>query len=49
MQLVKNVFLSNDRKWSRKIMEMILAIMLERKMSKWDILHHYLNKVNPCT
>lgn len=43
-QLVKNVFLSNDRKWTRKLMEMILAVMLERQMSKWDILHHYLNK-----
>ena len=46
MQLVKNVFLTNDRKWSRKFMEMILAVLLERQMSKWDILHHYLNKVN---
>lgn len=44
-QLVKNVFLTNDRKWSRKFMEMILAILLERQMSKWDILHHYLNKI----
>ncbi|KAG0624468.1 hypothetical protein M758_3G250300 [Ceratodon purpureus] len=44
-QLVKNVFLSNDRKWSRKLIEMILAVFLERQMSKWDILHHYLNKI----
>jgi membrane carboxypeptidase/penicillin-binding protein len=49
MQLVKNVFLTNDRKWSRKLMEMILAVLLERQMSKWDILHHYLNKVNNWT
>lgn len=26
-------------------MEMILAILLEKQMSKWDILHLYLNKV----
>ncbi|GLJ48742.1 hypothetical protein SUGI_1027890 [Cryptomeria japonica] len=44
-QLVKNVFLTNDRKWERKVVEMILALLVERHMSKWDILFSYLNKI----
>ncbi|KAL2643012.1 hypothetical protein R1flu_010599 [Riccia fluitans] len=44
-QLVKNVFLSSDRKWTRKLSEMILALVLEKQMSKWDILHQYLKKI----
>ncbi|GJP51060.1 hypothetical protein CLOM_g10229 [Closterium sp. NIES-68] len=44
-QLVKNVFLSNERRWTRKLVEIILAVIIERRMSKWDILHLYLNKI----
>ncbi|KAL3696230.1 hypothetical protein R1sor_010306 [Riccia sorocarpa] len=44
-QLVKNVFLSSERKWTRKLSEMILALVLEKQMSKWDILHSYLKKI----
>ncbi|KAH9318050.1 hypothetical protein KI387_019819, partial [Taxus chinensis] len=44
-QLVKNVFLTNERKWERKVIEMILALLVERQMSKWDILFSYLNKI----
>eukprot|EP00850_Spirogloea_muscicola_P000827 SM000003S11072 [mRNA] locus=s3:693500:701554:+ [translate_table: standard] len=44
-QLVKNVFLTNERKWARKLVEIILAVIIERKMSKWDILHLYLSKI----
>ncbi|OAE33738.1 hypothetical protein AXG93_2884s1110 [Marchantia polymorpha subsp. ruderalis] len=44
-QLVKNVFLSNERKWTRKLSEMLLAFVLEKQMSKWDILHQYLKRI----
>ncbi|KAJ4965298.1 hypothetical protein NE237_017147 [Protea cynaroides] len=44
-QLVKNVFLTTERTFSRKIMEMVLAVILERMMSKWKILNTYLNKI----
>jgi hypothetical protein len=44
-QLVKNVFLTNDRTWTRKFMEIILSLVLEKQLSKWDILHLYLKKV----
>ncbi|MCO5569935.1 hypothetical protein L7F22_023649 [Adiantum nelumboides] len=47
-QLVKNVFLNNERKWTRKLLEMFLALILESRMSKWDILFTYLKKSGSC-
>jgi monofunctional biosynthetic peptidoglycan transglycosylase len=44
-QLVKNVFLDQDRSWSRKIKEALLTIDLENKFSKRQILEFYLNIV----
>lgn len=44
-QLARNVFLTNDKTWTRKLREMILALALERKFSKDQILELYLNKV----
>ncbi|CAL9189383.1 unnamed protein product [Musa hybrid cultivar] len=44
-QLVKNVFLTSERKISRKFFEGILSLLLERKMSKWEILYSYLSKM----
>lgn len=44
-QLARNVFLNNDKTWTRKIREMILALALERKFSKDQILELYLNRV----
>jgi penicillin-binding protein 1A len=44
-QLARNVFLTNDKTWSRKFREMILAMALERKFSKDQILELYLNRV----
>ena len=44
-QLAKNVFLDNDRSASRKIREALLALWLERKFSKDQILTLYLNRV----
>lgn len=45
MQLVKNVFLSQQRKFSRKVAEAVLAIRLEQILSKNEILEMYLNQV----
>ena len=43
-QLVKNVLLNQERTLPRKIKEAILAIQVERKYSKNDILLMYLNE-----
>ncbi|KAF9608419.1 hypothetical protein IFM89_009785 [Coptis chinensis] len=45
-QLVKNTFLTNDRTLSRKAIEMLLALILERKLSKSKILCSYLSKAS---
>ncbi len=42
-QLIKNMFLSRKKKLSRKIKEIILALKLENKLSKEQILERYLN------
>jgi len=44
-QLVKNVFLSGEKSWERKIKEAVLVIMLEKKLSKNEILERYFNQV----
>jgi len=44
-QLVKLTLLSNEKKLKRKINEAILAIKLETKLSKEEILERYLNEV----
>lgn len=44
-QVARTVFLSNRYDVGRKIREMILALALERKFSKQQILELYLNKV----
>ena len=44
-QLARNIFLTNDRTWTRKIREIILALALERKFSKDQVLELYLNRV----
>jgi len=44
-QLAKNLFLKPDRTMSRKIQEMILAMWLEARFSKEEILSLYLNRV----
>lgn len=43
-QLVKNVLLSSERSLPRKIKEFILAVQIERKYSKDEILQMYLNE-----
>ncbi len=44
-QLARNVFLNNNRSLDRKAREAILAMALEAKFSKEQILELYLNKV----
>jgi len=44
-QLARNIFLTNNRSFVRKIKEGILALALERKFSKNQILELYLNRV----
>ena len=45
MQLVKNLFLSQKRAFTRKLAEAVLAIRLEQILSKDQILEMYLNQV----
>ena len=44
-QVTRNIFLNNSYSFGRKIREMVLALALERKFSKRQILELYLNKV----
>ena len=45
MQLVKNLFLTRERTFSRKLAEAILAIRVEQVFSKDQILEMYLNNI----
>lgn len=44
-QLAKNLFLSHERTIKRKIQEALLAIWLEKQLTKNEILSAYLNRV----
>ncbi len=44
-QLAKNLFLSPDQNMKRKVQELMLAVWLEMKFSKEEILALYLNRV----
>ena len=44
-QLAKNLFLTQERTITRKLQEAMLALWLERKFSKTEILELYLNRV----
>ncbi|MBS0386714.1 MAG: PBP1A family penicillin-binding protein, partial [Proteobacteria bacterium] len=44
-QLAKNLFLSNERSWRRKLQEVAMAIWLETKFTKNEILALYLSRV----
>lgn len=44
-QLAKNAFLSNEKKLSRKIKEMLITFELERIFTKEEILEKYLNEI----
>ncbi len=45
MQVAKNFFLSSDRTFSRKFSEILLAVSIENRLSKTEILELYLNKI----
>ncbi|HEY9545746.1 MAG TPA: penicillin-binding protein 1A [Solimonas sp.] len=45
MQLARNVFLSNERTFTRKFKEILLALRIEDELSKQEILELYLNKI----
>ncbi len=45
MQVAKNFFLTNERSFSRKINEILLALQIERELSKNEILELYVNKI----
>jgi len=44
-QLARNIFLTNSRTFGRKVKEGVLALAIERKFSKDQILELYLNRV----
>jgi penicillin-binding protein 1A len=44
-QYVKNVFTGSERSFSRKIKEAILAVKVDRELTKNEILENYLNTV----
>ena len=44
-QLARTVFLSNEKSWERKVEEIFIAVGLERKYSKEQILEFYLNNI----
>lgn len=45
MQLARNVFLTNERTFTRKFKEILLAMRIEKELSKQQILELYLNKI----
>ncbi|WP_280768636.1 transglycosylase domain-containing protein [Salipaludibacillus daqingensis] len=44
-QLAKNAFLTHEKSWLRKTKEVLIAINLERRYSKDEILEMYLNQI----
>ncbi len=44
-QLVKNFYLSSERTWWRKLNEIVMAIILDARYSKDEILEAYLNEI----
>lgn len=44
-QLVKNMFLSSERTYTRKLTEVIMSLLLEYHYSKQDIITAYMNEV----
>jgi penicillin-binding protein 1A len=45
MQLAKNLFLSPDRHWQRKVQEAMLAVQIERRFTKPQIFTLYANQI----
>ena len=45
MQLARNIYLSSEKRWERKIKEMFIAAELEKLYSKNKIMEYYLNNI----
>lgn len=45
MQLARNVFISQEKTWQRKVEEIFIAWNLEKKYSKDEIMEFYLNNI----
>ncbi|MBR9882200.1 MAG: penicillin-binding protein 1A [Oceanospirillales bacterium] len=45
MQVAKNFFLTHERTFSRKFVEILLALKIEQELSKEEILELYINKI----
>ncbi|RMD79730.1 MAG: penicillin-binding protein 1A, partial [Gammaproteobacteria bacterium] len=45
MQVARNFFLSSEKTYLRKLREIVLALRIERELSKDEILELYLNKI----
>src|SRR5208283_6086258 len=46
MQLARNLFLSPDRRWQRKVQEAMLAVQIERRFTKPQIFTLYANQIS---
>ena len=45
MQLARNIFISQERTWQRKVEEIFIAWNLEKKYTKDEIIEFYLNNI----
>ncbi len=45
MQLARNLYLDSDKKWKRKVSELMITLMLEHKLTKEQIFENYANRV----
>jgi penicillin-binding protein 1A len=45
MQVARNFFLTSEKTYSRKLTEILLALKIDRELSKEEILELYLNKI----
>lgn len=45
MQVAKNYFLTRERTFTRKFMEILLALRIEQELSKQEIMALYINKI----
>jgi penicillin-binding protein 1B len=44
MQLARNIWLSPEKTWTRKFNELLIAMILEQRLTKDQILEHYANQ-----
>ncbi|NLJ78915.1 MAG: PBP1A family penicillin-binding protein [Tissierellia bacterium] len=44
-QLARNLYLSNDRSWDRKIKEAYLALQIDKALTKDQVMEGYLNRI----